>query len=286
MKPTRAQSFAEAILASPPIKAHSAASVDALIESPHEISVASAEHLPPSSTGVKFFGDVDPGTPTACKPASEIGPLLIAAAPSSSGEIHLNSAALVVGAQGPGKLLIGSADSPGIIQSAAGPEIPMIVRATPDAQGLVQGWGTISTGGELINNGKIVADGYGHLRSLDLSDFSSVSNTIDNPPDGTNGWYAENGASLTLPPIAVAPGTHTYTWGENPLDPTLDLVNSVRFTVHDQPTPAKVSITLKSPQAAAAEIAQPPGNVKVITEWEFDATDLNSQLIQFATRYR
>ena len=181
-----------------------------------------------------------------------VGQMLIGVQPQSQGEATIESgtveiaSALQVGVLGTGKLILGSPELPGNIHAASGLEPPVIVRAAPEAKGVIKGWGTIGTGGALINNGQVVADGYGQPRTLDASYFSTVTNTIDNPPDGTNGWYAIDGGRLVLPPIQVQTGTHAYTWGESPTDPVLDLVNSVRFTVHDQPAPASVSISLDS----------------------------------------
>jgi hypothetical protein len=174
-----------------------------------------------------------------------------------SGNVELTTtAALEVGAQGSGRLILGSADAPGSVHAASALDVPVIVRATPEAHGLVQGWGTLGTGGTLINNGRIVADGNGQIRTLNLTDFARVENTIDNPPDGTNGWYAQNGGSLQLPPVQIHSGA--YTWGESPTDPTLDLVNSLRITVHNQPQPAAVSITLQSINTDAETIYASP----------------------------
>ena len=55
-------------------------------------------------------------------------------------------------------------------------------------------------------------------------------------PAGTEG--------LTLPAIPVQAGTNTYTWGEDPGDPMIDLVNSVRFTVENAKHDGSVDIAL------------------------------------------
>ena len=74
-----------------------------------------------------------------------------------------------------------------------GSGVPLIVRANIEADGLLRGWGNVGTGGELVNNGQIIADGFDHLRTLNLSSFSSVNNTIDNALGGQNGWYVQRG---------------------------------------------------------------------------------------------
>jgi RNA polymerase sigma factor (sigma-70 family) len=228
------------------------------------------------------------------------GQLLVGVQPQSQGEVSIDSGTVElsgvgpaqIGVQGSGKLNVGSSDAPGVIHAASGFAPNVVVRATPQARGVVKGWGVAGTGGALINNGQIIADGYGQPRSLDLSGFARVDNTIDNPPNGTNGWYAQNGGQLILPSIQVQPGTHAYTWGESPTDPTLDLVNSLRVTVHDQPAPAQVSISLNS-----VTIADPPvqetGDLStigrafsVVSLYRFGGADqIGSTGLHFAVRY-
>ena len=57
---------------------------------------------------------------------------------------------------------------------------------------------------------------------LDLSSFSSVTNTIANTTN--NGWFAINGGQLKLPTINVT-GDGTYVWGGSD-----HLVNAARLT--------------------------------------------------------
>jgi hypothetical protein len=214
--------------------------------------------------------------------------------PQSHGEVHVDSgtveltsdAGAIVGGKGTGKLYVGSQDAPGKIHAASAAGAPVVVRATTDAYGLLQGWGEVGTGGALVNNGKVIGDGFNHLRNLDLSNFAVVNNTIDNPAYGNSGWFVQRGGSLTLPPIQILSGTHVYTWGENSNDPTLDLVNSMRFTVHDQPTPTQLSISLRTIATAdPVDIVDVPMNVAILGLWHFSAQQFDPSAVDVTVRY-
>jgi hypothetical protein len=95
--------------------------------------------------------------------------------------------------------------------------------------GVLQGYGVVgSMAGYIDNSGRIIADGYGTQRDLDLSSAHSRSdypsrNTTDNT---TNcGWFAVNKGRLILT-RSVLSGTATNNWGEAAADTTIDLVNS------------------------------------------------------------
>ena len=94
------------------------------------------------------------------------------------------------------------------------------------------GYGTVGLTGKVLNNGRVIADGRGASRDLDLTASSGVSNTFDNAVGQRNGWTAENGGRLILPTIDVDPANGMlYNWGESPAQGefTIDLVNSARF---------------------------------------------------------
>lgn len=95
--------------------------------------------------------------------------------------------------------------------------------------GTIRGYGTfgIGAGRQLNNSGRIMADGEGVDRSLDLSSYTGVlSNPTNNASD--KGWFAVNHGRLVLPGISVTAGASTKYWGES--GGTLDMVNSVRLT--------------------------------------------------------
>ena len=116
-----------------------------------------------------------------------------------------------------------------------------------DSQRL-EGWGNVLLGGPLDASGQVIADGRGLQRTLDLSNLEGILNDQDNPVSGLNGWYAMRRGKLTLPALAANPWTTSLTWGEDPSDSTLDLVNSVRLTF-DQPIgqTGTVQLSLLSP---------------------------------------
>jgi hypothetical protein len=126
------------------------------------------------------------------------------------------------------------------------PASDLVVRGDPAGSGVVRGWGgAVGNGGVFVQNGRVIADGYGQPRSLIFLGYRAVTNTIDNPDaGGDNGWFARNGGRLILPKLATARGTNTYTWGENPADPTIDLVNSVRLTLRDAEHAGKIDVSL------------------------------------------
>lgn len=78
----------------------------------------------------------------------------------------------------------------------------------------------------LRNNGQVIADG----RVEDYMWCNSIQNDVDNPRGGFNGWFAMHGGRIELPAIDVRRGTHTYNWGEDASDRTIDLINSMRIT--------------------------------------------------------
>jgi hypothetical protein len=53
-----------------------------------------------------------------------------------------------------------------------------MIGGSSGGRGKVQGWGTIETGGPVVNNGKVVADGFDHLRDLDLTNMGPVQNSL------------------------------------------------------------------------------------------------------------
>ncbi len=101
-----------------------------------------------------------------------------------------------------------------------------------------QGYGTVqdqrygqANGGTIVTSGRVIANGYGVDRTLDMSRWNSGK--ITNPTENTTnkGWFAIDHGKLTLPNVAVTSGTTApYNWGEAAADTTIDLVNSARFT--------------------------------------------------------
>src|SRR5205823_4720820 len=133
-------------------------------------------------------------------------------------------AQIVVGSSAQGTFQLGNQQNTGTIsESGSGAPGSLMVRAKPSARGTFKGWGEVHLSGSVTDNGKVVADGFGQDRTLDLSHLSEVSNTIDNPPDGANGWFARDCGKLRLPALHVQAGNGSYVWGDDSNDGKPDL---------------------------------------------------------------
>lgn len=174
---------------------------------------------------------------------------------------------------GVGTFNLGDASGTGIINEAgAGDGIAMNVRDTTSSGGAAafRGWGTVGLTGGLVNNGRIIADGYGIDRTLDLSSFAYVMNfdpAGNVQDDGTlAGWVAQDHGKLVLPPIDVSTGTKAYNWGEHPADGQIDLVNSVRMELSNVTSGGDFSIEL-----LAADRTDLPGvpEASALGLWDF-----------------
>lgn len=256
----------------------------------------------PGSVGTFFFSSgtlsADPqqvgvgGTGTVVQSGGQntTGSVQLATTPGSAGDYYLSNgsltfvprgnptsiadAAISVGGKGHGKFVFGGDTTTGTINQTGGYGASVVVRGTPTAEGSIRGWGKINLNGVLVNNGQIIADGSRHDRTLDLSSFSAVATTIENPRwGGTNGWFARRRGELKLPAIPVEAGTHTYTWGEDAGDPMLDLVNSVRFKMIDAENEGDVAIALLS--AIRTDIPKLPEGHHFIGVWSFDASEIH-----------
>ncbi len=192
-------------------------------------------------------------------------------------------AGITIGDAGSGSFHMGAANRAAkIVEGQAGTNLA--VRTKPSGSGLLQGWGSVGLTGLVVNNGRIVADGYGNAQALDLSTAIGVTNTIENPTlGGTNGWFAQNGGALVLPGINTAPGSNGYSWGEDPNDALPDLVNSVRFYVRDAAGAGEIDIALLALDRTDIPTL-PPGH-NFIGVWRFDAHGLDFTGVDLAVRY-
>lgn len=180
-----------------------------------------------------------------------------------------------IGYQGDGSWQIGDSKTTASISEGSLVRTNLIVRASESASGTLTGWGDVKFRGTLVNNDKIIADGFNVDHTLDLSHFSAIENNIENPTEGgTHGWHAKRKGALKLPPLHVKTGSGTYTWGESDIDPVLDLVNAVRFTVHDATNAGEVNITLLSPDRD--DLPRLPKIHRFIGVWAFDPTDVDA----------
>jgi RNA polymerase sigma factor (sigma-70 family) len=180
---------------------------------------------------------------------------------------------LEIGGAGEGLFLLGNADSTGqVTQTGDGGGVDLTVGAIRSATGTLRGWGTVALIGRLANNGRVIADGYGQDRSLDLSSFSTVANDFSNRD--TKGWYAVNHGRLDLPAIAVSQGTHTYTWGGSADDDHVSLVNSARLTFTDVQSDAVVKIALLA--LDRSDTPAFPAEHHLVGVWSFDQNNLTA----------
>ncbi len=179
---------------------------------------------------------------------------------------------LFVGVKGSANLTIGDTSNPGTInQSGGGDDANLTVRETVDGYGELSGWGTVGLGGTLTTSGRIVADGYGTSRTLDMSSFKFVVNAHENPTEkGANGWTAVNQGKLVLPTIGIQAGSYTCNWGESSYESgetTIDLVNSVQMAFEGVENLGKLSISLLAEDHS--EVPTTPPELTLIGVWDF-----------------
>lgn len=156
-----------------------------------------------------------------------------------------------------GVLNIGSAETPGVIENnlVGGAAFRLYVRNKSSAEGTVRGWGTAGFTA-VINNGRIIADGYGVDRDLDIS--GTVSSSIANTED--NGWFAVNGGRLKLQETSVA-RNDTYRWGFGSGAP--GLVNSLTMDLVGE------AGVLRGMLLAADRDDVPTHSFKPLAFWDF-----------------
>lgn len=113
------------------------------------------------------------------------------------------------------------------------------------AAGTIRGWGRIMQKGfedqyskseniakVSLGKGRIIADGFGSERILDLTPVVDIINEVSNPADGDSGWYAENKGAAHYPRIWFGSGTQSYCFGTAKNAGAPDLVNSLMFSVN------------------------------------------------------
>ena len=171
-----------------------------------------------------------------------------------------------------GELNIGNASGAGsLVETTAGDGMYLLVRQFDTDRATVRGWSDDGANrfqltGILYNSGRIIADGYGTQRSLNLSTMSSVTNSSgvsDNT--SSNGWFAQDKGKLILPGISVSEG-NTYNWGEASDDASIDMVNSARITFNQL---SAGPTTLTGSLLATDRSDVPAGPVSLISVHEF-----------------
>jgi RNA polymerase sigma factor (sigma-70 family) len=195
------------------------------------------------------------------------------------------SALINIGGLGNGTFLItgGTTGAPAVQEQPGTRGTNLIIRGSSEGGGTLRGNGKVGISGEVVQNGQVIADGFGQKRTLDLTTSSRITNTIENPTHGgASGWYARNGGTLALPRIRVTSSDYSYTWGEESHDDTLDLVNSVRFRANAGELTSFVDISLLDPRSE--DIPALPGGRDAIGLWSFDSSaDLSD--VSLTVRY-
>jgi MYXO-CTERM domain-containing protein len=95
---------------------------------------------------------------------------------------------------------------------------------------MLSGYGKVDMTGTLDVCGQVVANGQGTDRTLNLTSFGAILDSDDSAPGGAApGWYAQDHGRLVLRLQPSQNGT-SLEWGEDPADPTLNMVNAVRLS--------------------------------------------------------
>lgn len=201
---------------------------------------------------------------------------------SSDLEGHALDSAVVIGHAGAGVLRLGGDhDAFQLVERRPDAGVPLVVRATEDGDGVIHGWGKVTLTGPFVQNGRVIADGFGKPRLLDFSASEFVVNTIDNAPGAANGWFARDGGALRLPPLRIF-GDGDYTWGESPTDPELDLVNSLRLTLHEVTVGGTILVTLHTRADQGPRDVPAPS---LLALWELDGGDVRFGSADVVLRY-
>jgi MYXO-CTERM domain-containing protein len=253
------------------------------------------------SADPQLIGKGGDGTLTQTGGKNTTGAVVVAADPGSTGSYNMSSGQLVVeprdddstkpdvaikiGGAGKGRFSFGGVNKTGSIYEVGGAGSSVVVRGEPAGEGVLTGYGPVNLTGALVNNGRIEADGFRQERDLDLSQFSFVTSSIENPRwGGASGWFARREGRLKLPAVPVQAGKGTYTWGEDAGDPMIDLVNSVRFTIRGAQQAGDVEIALNSP--VRDDLPTLPEGHRFIGIWSFDGSSLGGfDAVELSIRY-
>ena len=226
---------------------------------------------------------------------------------------------LRVGSGGEGILKLGNENTVGtgrIIESLngiaddgsydkAGYGVYLQVRSSAESKGTVIGWGEVGLRGQLINNGRVVANGYGTSRALDFSSVGDglffpgpvipspqnnrVTNNIENEVGENNGWFAKDKGKLILPMLQIGAGNGRYNWGEGIDDIQIDLINSVSMGFEDS-TDGFLSVSLLDTNykdvPGMSQFAISDSNWKCLGVWSFEPLDgLDFSSVDLVFRY-
>src|SRR5206468_4220168 len=85
------------------------------------------------------------------------------------------------------------------------------------------------------------------------------------------------------PPINITSSVSTATWGEEPADADLDLINSARFTFTGVDHPGTHSVALLAPDRP--DVPAAPAGVQFASVWHGDFAPLGADSIGVTVRY-
>src|SRR5688572_99295 len=190
-----------------------------------------------------------------------------------------------IGGAGDGSFVLGGLNKSATIIDLHG-QTGLTVRSQATANGEFRGWGVVGLQGPFVNNGKVIADGFGTARALDFTSAASVSNVINNDgsaESGGSGWFARRGGRLLLPPIPTRLGVDEYTWGEDETDESLDLINSVRVRMSGVTNPGEIRIALLA--LDRIDLPELPAGHNFIGAWSFDAGETEFGHVALTVRY-
>ena len=154
----------------------------------------------------------------------------------------------------------------------------LIVRGGPNAAGVLRGWGTVQ-GGALLNNGKIIADGEGVARDLDLRYYYATTNLSQTTVRDNTGWYAVNKGRMLFREFTQGAGNFDFCAGDREVNWNLYAANSARVTLNGMQA-GQIKPSLLAPDHPdAPETGFPLAAVKSV--WNFETPAFASASIIF-----
>jgi hypothetical protein len=148
--------------------------------------------------------------------------------------------------------------------------------ATMNVTGSFGGYGTPHLS-VVDNNGGVIANGYGQMRDLDLTQVDYIENSGGNPYGG-RGWYAYSGGRLVMEGSSVSEYNSSGVWGD---DYYQDLDNSVAYTFYGMTGYGNVEISLLAGDRSDVPAGIPMyENEELVSVWDistdfsFDTVDL------------
>ena len=142
----------------------------------------------------------------------------------------------------------------------------LVLGSSSGAAGTFKGWGSVALTGILINNGRIIADGFGVQRTLSMVNFGRVRDSHDN--NNSNGLFAIGKGKLVLPAVSIGTGDGTYNWAEEPDDPNIDMINNIQMDFTNVTSGGGFSISLLATDRQDFPVA-PPG-FGFVGVWDLD----------------